>query len=126
DRSSAVFLDHNRGMGFHDLLSSRAPFEASRPFALRKKEITVKLFAHSALSLPIFRYDFGHSGRKVLILGGVHGDENEGVVAAHGLLEAFTKSFAYRLQVTVIPNFNADGVLLRIRGNGHGVDLNRN
>jgi murein peptide amidase A len=62
----------------------------------------------------------------VLILGGVHGDEVEGVVAAQGLLESFSQSFPYRLQVVLVPMFNLDGVLAKTRTNSRGVDLNRN
>jgi len=76
--------------------------------------------------LPIPAYTFGSKGRRVLILGGVHGDEVEGVQAAHGLLERFMHSFHYNLQVTLVPCLNMDGLLKLQRKNGAGVDLNRN
>ena len=81
---------------------------------------------HTANGLPIPAYDFGHSGPQVLILGGVHGDEHEGVEAALGLLRRWSHSFAFTLKVTLVPALNMDGVLRHERGNGHGVDLNRN
>ena len=84
------------------------------------------VFAHSPAGLPVFQYSFGTQGRRVLILGAVHGDEVEGVAAAFGLLENFQKNFPYRLQITLIPIFNPDGVLAKTRTNSHGVDLNRN
>ncbi len=83
-------------------------------------------FGHSALNLPIPAYRFSNGGAKVLILGGVHGDEIEGVIAAHGLLDRFSQSFAYHLDLTLVPMFNIDGVLHRTRTNANGVDLNRN
>jgi protein MpaA len=62
----------------------------------------------------------------VFILGGVHGDEIEGVWAALGLLKAFNENFSYRLNLTLVPMLNLDGVLARERKNGNKVDLNRN
>ena len=79
---------------------------------------------YSGLSIPAF--DFGIHGQQVLILGGVHGDEHEGVAAAWGLWQEFCDNFPFKLQVTLVPSFNLDGVLKRQRVNGRGVDLNRN
>lgn len=78
----------------------------------------------TGLSIPA--YSFGQSGPVVLILGGVHGDEREGVEAAYGLIGKWSQAFPFRLRVTVIPAFNLDGVLRGTRGNANGVDLNRN
>jgi murein peptide amidase A len=78
----------------------------------------------TGLSIPV--YEFGHSGPRVLILGGVHGDEREGVEAALGLVAKWSQSFPFKLQVTVMPAFNLDGVIRSTRGNARGVDLNRN
>lgn len=80
----------------------------------------------TSTGLPIPAYAFGHSGPQVLILGGVHGDEREGVEASYGLLKRWCESFPFRLRVTVMPAFNLDGVLRGTRGNANGVDLNRN
>lgn len=84
------------------------------------------VFGKSALGLPIpaFRWETG--GPEVLVLGGVHGDETEGVACAWGLFEAFQKSFSLKLNLTLVPAFNMDGVLAKSRVNGRGVDLNRN
>lgn len=98
-----------------------------------------RVLGKSSLGLPIVAYDFepraagADSGAgaaaapRVLILGGVHGDEYEGVAAADGLLDALLASGnPFRLAITVVPRFNPDGVLNKTRGNGNGVDLNRN
>lgn len=84
------------------------------------------VFGKSSLGLPIEAWRFGKAGPKVLILGGVHGDEPEGVTAALGLLGSFLESFPFQLELTLVPRFNEDGVLLHQRGNGRGIDLNRN
>lgn len=80
----------------------------------------------TSTGLAIPAYQFGTTGPQVLILGGVHGDEREGVDAAFGLVARWSESFTARLRITVLPAFNLDGVLRGTRGNANGVDLNRN
>lgn len=84
------------------------------------------IFGQTSTSLPIPAFHYGLSGPRILILGGVHGDEVEGVWAAYGLLNEFSRSFPYRLRVTLVPVFNFDGLLNRDRHNANRVDLNRN
>lgn len=87
------------------------------------------IFGKTALGLPIPAYRWERGGAEVLVLGGVHGDETEGVVCAHGLLNEFmttTGGFSLNLNLTLVPAFNLDGVLAKSRVNGNGVDLNRN
>ena len=89
-------------------------------------------FAQTQLGLPVHGYHFKTPLKPlepkphVLILGGVHGDEPEGVVAARCLLEQFRHHFSLALDITIIPDFNPEGVLLKTRGNSNKVDLNRN
>ena len=71
-------------------------------------------------------HQFGDNGPHVLILAGVHGDEQEGVIAAYGLLDCFIKNFNYKLQLTLVPSLNLDGVIAKQRKNARDVDLNRN
>ena len=85
-----------------------------------------RIFGTSAGRLPIMAYKFGTGRRNVLILGGVHGDEIEGVIAALALLQRFQESFPFQLNLTLVPMFNMDGVLRSERKNIRGVDLNRN
>lgn len=85
-----------------------------------------KIFGTSAGGLPIISYEFGTGQRRVLVLGGVHGDEIEGVIASLALLERFQESFPFNLKLTIVPMFNVDGVLRSERKNVRGVDLNRN
>jgi len=88
--------------------------------------MTSFVFGQTPLGLPIEAWRFGEQGPKVLILGGVHGDETEGIIAALGLLRSFMTNFPYRLQLTLVPRFNEEGSILGTRMNSRGVDLNRN
>ena len=83
-------------------------------------------FGTSVSNIPLIAHHFGSEGPKILILGGVHGDEVEGVVCAQALLSEFIEDFPYKLQLTLVPMFNVDGVLHQSRKNKNGVDLNRN
>lgn len=83
-------------------------------------------FGYTSDGLTIPAYKFGSKGPEILIVGGVHGDEIEGIQGANGLLRAFSKSFPYRLKVTLVPILNLDGALRSQRTNARGVDLNRN
>lgn len=86
----------------------------------------ISVFGQTTNGLPILAHHFGHGDRKVLILGGVHGDETEGVQLAHALIERCLAMSDWRIKLTVVPAFNLDGVLAKTRGNARGVDLNRN
>lgn len=88
-------------------------------------------FGETKLNLPIHAFRFkapalAEKKAHVLIIGGVHGDEPEGVVAARALLENFRLRYNLDLNITLIPEFNPEGVLLKTRGNSNKVDLNRN
>jgi protein MpaA len=85
------------------------------------------IFGSTSTGLPIPAYRFGLAAAPtVLVLGGVHGDEREGVEAFLGLIQQWTENFPFRLRVTVVPALNMDGVLRGTRVNARGVDLNRN
>lgn len=85
-------------------------------------------FGETQLGLPLHAYQWLTSPQNpnVLILGGVHGDEPEGVVCARGLLQTWLENFDLKLNITLVPEFNPEGVLLKTRGNSNKVDLNRN
>lgn len=71
---------------------------------------------------------FGHGPRRVLLVGGIHGDEREGELAARELPRAFLaqEGAAERATLVVIDDLNPDGSARKTRGNARGVDLNRN
>lgn len=89
------------------------------------------LFTRTRTNLPVFLHQWNENSTQwphLLLIGGVHGDEIEGVAAARGLLDHLisTKATLPQLRISLIPEFNPEGVLLKSRGNSAGVDLNRN
>lgn len=66
--------------------------------------------------------------RPILLFGGVHGDEPEGVRLAQDTLSAVTawSKSVWLCPWIIIPCLNVDGFNAATRVNGRGVDLNRN
>jgi murein peptide amidase A len=76
---------------------------------------------------PIRALTVGHGARKVLFIGGIHGDEPEGVVVTAELPAAFEAAgFADAVTLTILEDANPDGRTAGTRGNANGVDVNRN
>lgn len=92
------------------------------------KSYSIGLSAHG-LPLKVFEFGNPHQSSnwpQVLCIGGVHGDEIEGVTLAWSLWEEFTHSYSLPLHLFLIPEFNPDGILYKTRCNANNVDLNRN
>lgn len=66
------------------------------------------------------------SNNPILIIGGVHGDEHEGVFLCDSLLEWLKGESEMLRDWTLIPQLNPDGLKNNHRTNGNNVDLNRN
>ena len=91
--------------------------------------MTCLIFGTSFTGLPILAYQLGNPKKpKVLLLGGVHGDEPEGVyLTYHFLAFSLTNDIDQcPFNITMVPTFNIDGCLKQTRTNARGVDLNRN
>ena len=84
------------------------------------------IFGQSVQKRNIVAYQFGGTGPKILILGAVHGNEPEGYSLSNLLLGEFLKQFDFKLNLTIVPALNIDGLLSQTRTNANGVDLNRN
>lgn len=85
-----------------------------------------KLPTHTLIDLPIFIRSSDQEGPVVLISGGVHGDEINGIVTAKKLLEAFDQELDLICgAVIVIPLVNIYGFLSNSRTFPDGRDLNR-
>lgn len=77
---------------------------------------------------PLRVATFGSGPRRVLWVGSIHGNEDEGRVATEELPHAFLAlpDAARDVTLTILENANPDGLALDVRGNANGVDLNRN
>ena len=85
------------------------------------------VFGKSEWGQAILGCRFGKSsGKKVLLLGGVHGDEIEGIAVANALISQYIEKDDLDLELSIVPSFNPDGTLCGNRKNANGVDLNRN
>lgn len=84
------------------------------------------IFGKTVQKVPIMAYHFNGSGPKTLILGGVHGNEWEGIVCAKALLSSFIEDMPLNLDLTIVPILNVDGAIRNQRKNFNQVDLNRN
>jgi hypothetical protein len=89
-------------------------------------------WTHTALGTAVALHasdQLGHlqSQRPILLMGGIHGDEPEGVKLAQKTL-GYLQADAKNAQVPwiLIPCLNVDGFAKNTRVNGRGVDLNRN
>lgn len=76
---------------------------------------------------PIRTLTLGHGLRKVLFIGGIHGDEPEGGYSTTQLPAAFEAAgLADAVTLTILEDANPDGRAAFKRGNANGVDINRN
>jgi protein MpaA len=81
------------------------------------------LLGRSWQGRPIEAVEVGNpSGRPVLVVGCIHGNETAGIAVAHALERLSPRD----LDLWVVPDLNPDGVAAATRQNAHGVDLNRN
>ncbi len=72
---------------------------------------------------PIAAVEVGNrSGRRVLVVGCIHGNEPGGIPIARAL----ERVSPHDLDLWIVPDLNPDGVAADTRQNAHGVDLNRN
>src|SRR5919109_2218965 len=63
------------------------------------------------------------TGRNVLVVGCIHGNEPAGIAVARRLARRLAPPEA---DIWIVEDLNPDGFRLRVRQNGRGVDLNRN
>ena len=92
----------------------------------RMQIVEVRDWSRSANNNPIALFKSSPEPKNpIILIGGVHGDEPEGVWLAEFTFE-WLKRNTVKLPWILIPCLNPDGFAARTRGNGHGVDLNRN
>lgn len=76
--------------------------------------------------IPVFKTDIKAS-KYLYLIGGVHGDEVEGVYVLKELFAWLKMEHSLKdMPIIVIPILNVDGYRAQSRVNAHSVDLNRN
>lgn len=71
---------------------------------------------------PLEAATFGRGPTRIYLIGGIHGDEPEGQLAAAVLSASIPRSATVR----ILRDANPDGTWAKTRGNAAGRDLNRN
>jgi protein MpaA len=98
----------------------------SKPFdSLRGPRVQTVALGHSSLGRPIRITAFGNTkaGRRMLVVGCIHGTECAGTAAVRRLTVGCPPMNA---DIWLLENMNPDGYARGSRLNGRGVDLNRN
>jgi murein peptide amidase A len=115
----------NYAIAAQDLAGNAA---ASSPAAVDVTELTTLIIGRSVRGRPITVTRFGGSGRRLLIVGGVHGNESGTPVARQlvGYLLAHPRELPAQTRIDVLVCANPDGYARGTRGNIRDVDLNRN
>ena len=110
------------------LMSAPKPVIAPNPVIPRTTEPRLIGFGESVKGQPIVATVFNDGPRPVLILGGIHGDEQTSVDLTRNLIELLKRdvSLAGGKSVAIIQVANPDGYAANRRTNARGVDLNRN
>jgi protein MpaA len=91
-------------------------------------EFAWRTIGESVQGRPIRAQTIGRGPRRVLWIGGIHGNEPEGRIATEQLpvTLAAVPGALDRVTLTIVEDINPDGRALDIRTNANGVDLNRN
>jgi murein peptide amidase A len=81
------------------------------------------VLGHSWQGRPITAREVGSpTGRPILVIGSIHGNEPGGIPIAHALARVSPQD----LDLWIVPDLNPDGAAAGTRHNAHGIDLNRN
>ena len=75
---------------------------------------------HSVRHQPIQVWHVAGPGPRVLVVGCIHGNECAGIAVVDALLRSHPQE-----DLWLVPDLNPDGHADHLRGNAHGVDLNR-
>ena len=124
---SSLLLLLGACVNFHPLAPkqrSAAPVEA----AAVRWHAEWQTIGRSLEDRPLRIARIGHGPRRVLWVGGIHGDEREGRVATEQLPYALLDEAGAlgEVTLTILEDANPDGSARNTRGNARGIDLNRN
>ncbi len=119
-------------VGFHPMTTSRPGGGRSEPYSTEGARDDVRLQWQSVGTTtqgrPLRMTRLGRGPRRVLWVGGIHGNEREGRVATAELPRALAAvpGALEAVTLTILEDCNPDGTARNTRGNARGVDLNRN
>ena len=87
-----------------------------------------QMIGYSRQGRPLRMRRFGNGPRRVIWIGGIHGNEREGALSTQELPGAFarTPGALGGVTLTIVEDINPDGTAANRRGNAAGIDLNRN
>lgn len=76
---------------------------------------------------PIAATIYGAGKKRVIIFGGIHGDEQDSSIVAKALMGLLgQEGWPEDLTIIIVPDVNPDALLANTRINARGVDINRN
>ena len=88
---------------------------------------TWKTLGRSVEGRKILYGEFGSGKKTTLVIGGIHGDEPSGVLAAMRLAKVVRANPSLlKNRLIIVPCLNPDGLARKTRTNARNVDLNRN
>jgi len=86
----------------------------------------LKLSQKSPLNNLIHCYVKGNRGKKILLIGSIHGNEKAGINLSLKVMNDIFSKTDMRNTLICIPTVNPDGNSLDRRTNSHNIDINRN
>ena len=113
----------------HVARASGVPAKRSLATARTRRSVSRLVAHHRAFRAGATAANAGgrRGPRKVLWIGGIHGDEPQGIMATRALPGAFgAAGLGHRVTLTILEDDNPDGRALHTRDNANHVDLNRN
>lgn len=81
----------------------------------------------SVKGTPITAAIYGTGKKRVIVFGGIHGNEPDSSVVAKALMGSLMQEAGpEELTIIIVPDANPDGLFANTRVNARGVDINRN
>jgi protein MpaA len=106
-----------------------SPSPAPSPSSALKKATPTRYvqLGRSVKGAPITAAVYGTGKKRVIVFGGIHGNEPDSSIVAKALMGSLMQeSVPEELTVIIVPDANPDGLFANTRANARGVDINRN
>lgn len=99
----------------------------SQPVAQKKATPRYIELGKSVKGTPITAAIYGAGKKRVIVFGGIHGNEVDSSILAKALMGSLMQEpVPEELTIIVVPDANPDGLFANTRVNARGVDINRN